>query len=192
MFIPLKKDRIFFYSPIQMQTVFVFLLVIFTFSLFNNSPKYLIDKSTISKSPFVLEIMGKIKFPGFYSYSDGISILEALKRAGWTEKDIYISFSPAIYFSSIMNGSKITVDKAITVERFEPEKYILFFIPFDINVITKDQLKAIPGIGEKLAQNITFYRSNKGCFRCLEEIKTVDGIGENTFRNFKQYFLKGE
>ena len=52
---------------------------------------------------------------------------------------------------------------------------IIFPIP--INRADKEQLMALPGIGEVLAQRIIAYRSENGRFSSPEDLLNVEGLG---------------
>ena len=57
----------------------------------------------------------------------------------------------------------------------------------DINRAEPWLLEALPGIGEILAQRIVDYRSENGPFGRVEGLLQVNGIGEATFENIKNY-----
>ncbi|MBQ7000103.1 MAG: helix-hairpin-helix domain-containing protein [Oscillospiraceae bacterium] len=50
--------------------------------------------------------------------------------------------------------------------------------PININQATKEELMALPGIGDVLAQRIIAYRDSKGDFSAPEGLMYVEGIGE--------------
>jgi competence protein ComEA len=49
----------------------------------------------------------------------------------------------------------------------------------DINHATIDQLKSLNGIGESKAAKITAYIEKNGCFKKIEELSNIKGIGES-------------
>ena len=57
----------------------------------------------------------------------------------------------------------------------------------NINLASKIELDALPGIGAAYAQNILDYRRDHGEFKSIEEIMKVKGIGESTFEKIKEY-----
>jgi competence protein ComEA len=61
-------------------------------------------------------------------------------------------------------------------------------IIFDLRTATKEELISIPGIGEKRAADILFYREEHG-FKSLSEIKNVKGIGDATFKRLESSFI---
>lgn len=55
----------------------------------------------------------------------------------------------------------------------------------NINTATQMELETLPGIGPSTALKIINYRSEKGKFKAIEDIKEVSGIGESKFNNIK-------
>ena len=55
----------------------------------------------------------------------------------------------------------------------------------DINCVSKENLKKIKGIGNKLAKIIFEYRKKNGDFKSIEELKDIEGIGKNKFAQLK-------
>lgn len=50
--------------------------------------------------------------------------------------------------------------------------------PIDLNTAGKEELVALPGIGEVLAGRILNYRQEHGAFGTVEELMLVEGIGK--------------
>ena len=51
--------------------------------------------------------------------------------------------------------------------------------PLDLNTATKEELMALPGVGEVLAERILAYRAEHGPFADWEEFCKIQGIGES-------------
>lgn len=55
----------------------------------------------------------------------------------------------------------------------------------NINTATDEELKKIPHIGEKTAQNIIDFREKYGKFRKPEQLLLIHGISEKHFREMR-------
>ena len=62
----------------------------------------------------------------------------------------------------------------------------------DINTATAEELTALPGVGEALAERIIAYREEHGGFRAAEELLEVKGIGESKFAEMKDWIILEE
>ncbi len=58
-----------------------------------------------------------------------------------------------------------------------------YSFPIDINTAEKEELMALPGIGEVLAERILTYRENHGPFSSAKELLYVQGIGQDTLNS---------
>jgi competence ComEA-like helix-hairpin-helix protein len=52
----------------------------------------------------------------------------------------------------------------------------------NLNTATREELMALPGIGEALSRQIIAYRDRRGAFRRPEEIIIIDGFSERKYR----------
>lgn len=50
-------------------------------------------------------------------------------------------------------------------------------LKIDINHADAEAFNSLPGVGDATAQNIIAYREGRGCFRDIEEIRKVKGLG---------------
>jgi competence protein ComEA len=70
----------------------------------------------------------------------------------------------------------------------ETSKLLAFSIPLDLNRVSSEDLRLVPGIGESLAREMTAYRERRRAFRSVEELREVKGIGEKKYRSVKPFF----
>lgn len=63
--------------------------------------------------------------------------------------------------------------------------------PIDINAAGKDELMALPGIGEVLAQRILDHREEHGPFLHVEGLMNVEGIGEKRMEEILELITIG-
>jgi competence protein ComEA len=138
-----------------------------------------------------VEIVGEIPNPGIYSFPRKVTVEQALLEAG--EIGGGKIGNPQVLNKALNAGSKMVVARdekhTLTIElaRMEPEKCIVFAVPLDLNEVDEEHLTLIPGIGPQLARRILHYRSKRGDFRNIDELKSVSGIGDKKFRNLKRY-----
>ena len=57
----------------------------------------------------------------------------------------------------------------------------------DLNTASLSDLTRLPGIGETKAQAILDWREAHGPFRAVEDLLSVDGIGEKTWETLRPY-----
>ena len=60
--------------------------------------------------------------------------------------------------------------------------------PVDLNRAGVEQLVAVPGIGQVMAQRIIDFREEHGPFQRIEDLMKVKGIGEKSFQKLRRYF----
>ncbi|WP_443333568.1 helix-hairpin-helix domain-containing protein [Streptomyces sp. CB00455] len=57
--------------------------------------------------------------------------------------------------------------------------------PISLGSATVEQLDGLPGVGPVLAQHIVDFRTARGGFRSVEELRQVNGIGERRFADLR-------
>ncbi|WP_342673116.1 ComEA family DNA-binding protein [Streptomyces sparsogenes] len=57
--------------------------------------------------------------------------------------------------------------------------------PISLNSATAEQLDTLPGVGPVLARHILDYRTQRGGFRSIDELREVNGIGERRFADLR-------
>jgi comEA protein len=57
----------------------------------------------------------------------------------------------------------------------------------DINKASVERIETLPGIGRELARRVVEYRNSRGLFKTIDEVKNVPGIGEKKFEQIRPY-----
>ena len=121
-------------------------------------------------------------------------IADAIEMAGGLNNDADISQINLAYI--LEDGMKITIpnknekkennneNSNVIVENNIKENNKKDNI-ININNATQSQLETLPGIGPSIAIKIINYRNEHGKFKSINDIKNVNGIGENKFNKIK-------
>lgn len=85
--------------------------------------------------------------------------------------------------SEIVSSAVSMAEAAETVPTFADED----IFPIDINTADKEALMELKGIGEATAEKIIRYRQENGGFSSVEELLSVNGIGEKKLADIRDY-----
>lgn len=91
--------------------------------------------------------------------------------------------------SELANGHKVLHKdgKGAVSGRISGLKSLSLGIPIGLNSAGVEDLKALPGIGDMLAERITTYRDANAGFISIEELKRIDGIGEKKLSAVREF-----
>ena len=167
------------------------------------------DTTSISYDDIFVDIKGQVKNPGVYSFKENSNtrINDLIEKAGGLTKEADTStinlskkledeMTIIIYSKKeISNFVKTQDDLNKKLEICETKLKNNACIKetsdntksnkVNINSASLNELMTISGIGEAKAKAIIEYRS-KHKFNSIEDIKNVEGIGENLFANIKE------
>ncbi len=91
------------------------------------------------------------------------------------------------------SGMKITLVRnragaGIVMGKMDAAKRLALELPVDINLISRDELMMIPGLGGgKLAESILAFREQNGKFTAIDQLMNIKGIKEKKLTKLKKY-----
>ena len=200
----LKKDNI----KIIFICIFILLSGIW-YKIYIDNSYYAIevDKPKISVSNvnpsyeknIYVEISGNVLKSGVYSINNAGNLGELIYKAGGLTEGVTLKNMDSS--TPIFNGQHFIIDSNGNVTITYSNTIIKREIPNDesdavdivlnmginINTASKEELMALPKIGDVMSDRIIDYREKNGGFKTIEEIKNVSGIGDKTFENIKDF-----
>lgn len=132
-----------------------------------------------------VHVAGKIRKPGVYLLPSGARVTDAVTAAGGVTRGA--STGPLNLARRLIDGEQIVVGATSPQTPLgpgapvpDPATAIL-----DLNSATTDQLEQLPGVGEVLAARIFEFRTSRGGFTTVEQLREVSGIGPRKFAGIK-------
>ncbi|MBO8435176.1 MAG: helix-hairpin-helix domain-containing protein, partial [Tyzzerella sp.] len=146
-----------------------------------------------------VEISGNVLKSGVYSINNAGNLGELIYKAGGLTEGVTLKNMDSS--TPIFNGQHFIIDSNGNVTITYSNTIIKREIPNDesdavdivlnmginINTASKEELMALPKIGDVMSDRIIDYREKNGGFKTIEEIKNVSGIGDKTFENIKDF-----
>lgn len=160
-------------------------------SVSNINPSY-------EKNVYV-EISGNVLKAGVYSINNAGNLGELIYKAGGLTEGVTLknmdSSTPIFkgqHFIIDSNGNVTVTYSNTIIKREIPNDEsdavdIVLNMGININTASKEELMALPKIGDVMSDRIIDYREKNGGFKTIEEIKNVSGIGDKTFENIKDF-----
>lgn len=124
-----------------------------------------------------IHIKGEVKAPGYYELEYGSRIKDAVIAAGSETQNA--DFTDVNLALILADGDEIVIPACGEKEKGNNTGLI------NINTADMYKLCKLDGIGEKLAASIISYRSEKGKFKSINDLKKVEGIGNSKFNKIK-------
>ena len=147
---------------------------------------------TCCKEKVFVRISGDVVLPGVYGFREPPDLKTLLGRAGGLICGEKTTGTPTgVLFNS---GADIAVrcrGKVLQVFQGEmPAFYrITLGMPVSLNRETREGLTAIPGIGPGLARAIVRERKERGGFKSIDDILSIQGIGPSLYGKISPYLV---
>lgn len=172
----------------------------------NNNIENKIEESSKenNKNTIIVHISGAVQREGIIEIDEESRIVNAIERAGGLKenaciKDINLAskiedgekiYIPTLEeFNKMQNESSVENNSKEAVKNNEIKTSITRSNKININSATQHELESLPGIGSTTALKIITYRKENGKFKSIEEIKKVNGIGENKYKEIKDLIV---
>lgn len=152
-------------------------------------------------APLYVDVKGVVKQPGMYRFETGMRVADAIAKAGGTlpEADLdQINLAQPLSDGSAViipaKGSTtapVSGQQAVTLPPYGVSSGAMHSQSsgqepsINVNTATAEELTTLPGIGQARAKAILSYRTEKGGFRSVEELKSIEGIGDKMFERIK-------
>lgn len=156
-------------------------------------------------------VTGQVNIPGVVILDKGSRIIDAINAAGGTTNKASTTKINLVYV--LEDGMKVNVPSIDELKNDSNFEYITKDSGdgandpssensadsatasqkernsniVNINTATQTELETLPGIGPSTALKIINYRKENGKFSNIEELKNVNGIGDNKFESLKKY-----
>ena len=148
----------------------------------------------------IIHITGSVKNPGIVKLKEGSRIEDAIEAAGGLTEIADITKVNLAYV--VEDGTKIKIPSASEedigdediIDSKSGDNIIIeentlssnnSTQTININKATEKEFETLPGIGPSLASKIIEYRNQNGKFESIEDIKNVNGIGDNKYEKIK-------
>ena len=142
-------------------------------------------EASTEDTTIVVYITGEVKKPDVYSLAAEARLVDLIDKAGGFTDKAYID---DLNLAQVLNdGEKYVVQNVENETENESDNAVTDEEEGLVNINTADlaELDSLPGVGEKIAENIIAYRDKWGSFDSIEEIKEVEGIGDGIYDRIK-------
>lgn len=134
----------------------------------------------------VIYVVGAVQKPGIYRLDAGSRLADAVESAGGFSADadqeavnLAMPLKDGLRYKLPRQGESLEASEAAAA--LEPADGKI-----NINTADATALQQLPGIGPSRAAAIIDYRTRKGPFAKIEDIKKVSGIGESIFSQLSE------
>lgn len=196
----LKKNLLFIVLGISVLTVYFFITVSdsdaeFKIDSVEEIPINLEKEPTDQKgrntgkaqeNRIYIDLKGAVRYPGVYEMQSGTRVKDVLAKAGGLTEvadPLMINLAQVLEDEMVlyvpMKGEDVAAITSGGVVTTQDDGLL------NINKATATDLETLDGIGPAKAEAIIAYRTEKGNFSNIEELKEVSGIGEGVFSKIK-------
>lgn len=149
--------------------------------------------SVVSSAQGYVRISGDVRHPGMYPLSANKMTCSVIAMA-LPLQPISVLEPAGIEVAPVFNGEALHLlvrrsGRALLTRGTIPvAERLVMGIPLDINSMSEADLDKVPGIGPALAGRIARYRQNNGGYMSVQDLLSVEGIGEKKYDALRKFF----
>lgn len=150
------------------------------------------EKTNPEMETIMVDIKGAVVKEGVYQLQRNSRVTDAIQIAGGLRDDAdpnAINLAQKLSDEAILYVARKGENKSIIDSQGQQSSSIeqggQREQKVNINKATIEDLRKIPGIGEKRAQEILDARDSKGGFKSIDDLLTISGIGQKTLEKIK-------
>lgn len=154
------------------------------------------EKTNPEMETIMVDIKGAVVKEGVYQLQRNSRVTDAIQIAGGLRDDAdpnAINLAQKLSDEAILYVARKGENKSIIDSQGQQSSSIEQGGQRDqkvnINKATIEDLRKIPGIGEKRAQEILDARDSKGGFKSIDDLLTISGIGQKTLEKMKNEII---
>lgn len=129
--------------------------------------------------PYIGPVLGK-RIIKYRNAIGGFKEIQDLKKVYGLDKEAYEAIEP---FLNVEKAHLAVNHKRKKTGRYSATNKTL--IRIELNGASADELKKLPGIGEKLSSRIVKFGKSKGGYKSVDELQKVYGLSPEVFENIK-------
>lgn len=147
------------------------------------------ESDELIESKIMVDIKGEVEKPGVYEIEQGTRVIDSIEAAGGFTKEAdenQINLAEKVHDEMVLIVPKLGEESAspspVASHQDNEQKIRL-------NQATKEEIEQLNGIGPSKAQAIIDFREENGMFQQVDDLLQVNGIGEKTLENLKEFII---
>lgn len=150
------------------------------------------ENADISPSELIVDIKGAVHYPGVYTLSENMRIVDVIEQAGGFTKEAdekQVNLAERIYDEMYIyipiigeEGQQIPTFSNDTTGKDADNK-------IRVNQASTEELQTLTGIGPSKAETILQYIEENGPLQEVNDLLQISGIGEKTLEKFKDEII---
>ncbi|MEI3613319.1 helix-hairpin-helix domain-containing protein [Pseudogracilibacillus sp. SO30301A] len=147
------------------------------------------ESDELIESTIMVDIKGEVEKPGVYEIEQGTRVIDSIDAAGGFTKEAdqnQINLAEKVHDEMVLIVPKLgeeSTNPSPVVSHQDNEQKIR------LNQATKEEIEQLNGIGPAKAQAIIDFREENGMFQQVDDLLQVNGIGEKTLENVKEFII---